>query len=234
MIFMNLKLPRKSVWVLEDDLDLQSIYSELLTFRFDLKFFDTVSGFAHALTHEPRKPDLLIADLRLKDSTFTKFLETKAPLLQENSIEFFVVSTIDEEETLRKCFDYGAVDYLTKPFRNSELVVKVERFFAIPPISQAAQKSWFQINPVTLNVTLFDKSSPPLTSKEFQMMSLFQGAKDNVLDRNEIITAIWKEVRVSAKTLDVHLFNLRKKLEVADLEINFLPPNRYQLKHLSR
>jgi DNA-binding response OmpR family regulator len=62
------------------------------------------------------------------------------------------------------------------------------------------------------------------------MMSLFQASGESEVSRTTILEKIWGNVTVSAKTLDVHLFNLRKKIAEVGLEIVFVQPSSYQLK----
>lgn len=214
----------KSLWVLEDDTDSQDILSDLLASDYKLKFFDGVEPFSKALSSD-EKPDLVLADLRLGNQNFNDWLSSGPKRL---NVPFIVVSAVDDQKTLRELFEAGARDYLLKPFRASELMVKIERALSGNQESPK-QKMLYRLDNLGLKIVVGDRQSAPLTSKEFQLMSLFLDAPDNRLLRTDIVQKLWNGVRVSSKTLDVHLFNLRKKTEVVGLKINFIAPLAYEV-----
>ena len=58
-----------------------------------------------------------------------------------------------------------------------------------------------------------------LTLKETKLFTLFTGAPDKTLTREDINNEIWNDTIVHPKTLDVHIYNLRKKLKDHNLRI---------------
>jgi DNA-binding response OmpR family regulator len=85
------------------------------------------------------------------------------------------------------------------------------------------------VDPTSLTVTRGNRCSLVLTPKEFQIVALMHQAPNCRLSREEMISRVWGTVTVSAKTLDVHLFHLRKKLAPLSLDILFVPPQSYRL-----
>ena len=53
----------------------------------------------------------------------------------------------------------------------------------------------------------------PLTSKEFEILSLLFLNKDKVLSRDEIFMKIWGQAAFESRTIDMHIKSLRKKLK---------------------
>lgn len=51
-----------------------------------------------------------------------------------------------------------------------------------------------------------------LTFKEFKILGLFINTPEHSLSRQNLISSLWTDVKVGPKTLDVHLFNLRRKI----------------------
>jgi len=95
----------------------------------------------------------------------------------------------------------------------------------------AAQKlNGLSIDPVTFTACCGELKSRPLTSKEFQILNLLRQANQHSLSRGELVRGIWGNLKVSANSLDVHLFNLRRKIHPLDLEILFRSPNIYTLR----
>ena len=58
-----------------------------------------------------------------------------------------------------------------------------------------------------------------LTSMERRILDLFLNAPGRCVGRNELILEIWGETHVHPKTIDVHLYNLRKKLQLQNMTI---------------
>ncbi len=208
-----------SIWVLEDDPGSRFVYAEVLSLRYNLTQFPTIKDFSSALRQARRSetlPDLVVADLRLPDESFLTFMDGVEGRELMTEIPFIVVSSVDDIDALRFCFNHGAVDYITKPFGRSELVVKVERFF-----SNSGGINDVVVDLTTLSVVFSKVRSESLTSKEFQIMSLLQQNGSRGLSRSDIIGAVWGQVKVSSKAFDVHLFNLRRKLAPLGIEIRF-------------
>lgn len=222
----------KHIWIIEDEPGAQFVYQEILDIRYHVRMFSDTESFSSALDSfdaQETKPDLLVADIRLPGESFLNFLSSSD---NRNRLKFpfIVVSSVDDLDALRTCFAYGAIDYLTKPFGKGELIVKVERFFTERHLPKASpQQIGIQIDPTALRVCRNAVWSPLLTSKEFQILTTLHQAKDCMLSRDAMVAHIWHDVRVTSKTFDVHLFNLRKKLQSLGVEIQFNPPNYYRL-----
>lgn len=216
-----------SIWVLEDDPGSRFVYAEVLALRYNLSQFGSVKEFAEALRTaraSNSKPDLVVADLRLPDDTFLNFMDNGEGKELMQGVQFVVVSSVDDIDALRFCFSNGAVDYITKPFGKSELVVKVERLF-----SSNGGTNDVSVDLTSLSVVFGKARSESLTSKEFQIMSLLQQNGSSGLSRAEIVGAVWGTVKVSSKAFDVHLFNLRRKLAPLGIEVRFSDVGGYVL-----
>lgn len=216
----------KLIWIIEDDPSSRFVYDEILGIRYRLEFFPTISEFAkHFESKSAVLPNLLIADLRLPDGTFIDYLLQRDEL-HSITFPFIVVSSTDDLDILRICFEEGAADYLTKPFSRALLVAKVERLLAMVPNTRGASKD-LVVDPISLEVR--SKSGKPvkLTARELQILTLLTRAKGNALDRKSIFKAVWGETNVVEKALDVHLFNLRKKVAHLGVEIRFKPPSSF-------
>ena len=214
----------KTIWVLESDPVYQKLYDEVLGHRYALRVFSCPTAFEHAFEEKSDCPHLFFAELKLHAGSLISFLET-APFARGPAIPFIVASAIDDTEIVRLCFKKGARDYLTKPLARSELIVKTERIF-----NEQRSRESFAIDPISLRVTRKGQSSLPLTSKEFQILTTLRQATEQTLTREELVYRVWNAVRVGSKTLDVHLFHLRKKLLPLRIEIVFRSPNSYSVR----
>ena len=221
----------KLIWILEDDEGSKFVYQEILEYRHRIKFFSHIEEFDKSAQspYEENKPDLLIADLRLTDGNFLTYLHRRVKNNSPLNIQFIVVSSLDDLDVLRKCFEYGALDYLTKPFTKNELIIKVERFFSQSEKSPLPQSDSFIINPNNFTVTLDQQTFVHLTSKELQILTYLNRSINKIATRDELQKKIWDQVSVTNKTLDVHIFHLRKKLSPLGLKIEFHPREGYRL-----
>ena len=233
------KASTKSVWILDDDVGVRFVYQEVLGNRFSLRMHNSLRELADSLSDLKSgaisAPSLMLADLRLPDGIFLDRIQFEPfQSFFSQNIPFVVVSSTDDVEILRKSFDLGAEDYLTKPFKGSNLLVKTERILnkaSLPKetLPSLHSNETLSIDSVTLTIAIGENRSQSLTSKEFQIVSLLNQARFNSINRDELMTRIWGSVKVSTKSLDVHLFNLRRKLATLGVEVLFVSPGSYKL-----
>lgn len=119
--------------------------------------------------------------------------------------------TLDERIT---GLQRGADDYLCKPFALAEVVARLQalirrRYGQSNPI---IEHSLVKFDPNQRKVFLAD-AEVPLTTREYNLLSLFMHNKDRVLTRSAIEEKLysWDE-EVSSNALEVHIYNLRQKL----------------------
>lgn len=196
----------KLVWLLEDEEGCRFVYKQTLDHRYRTRYFESLKDFSEAmiLTSKENYPDLIVADLMLTDGNFLNFL-TDAKDSKVMDIPFIIVSSIDDIDALRFCFKEGALDYLTKPFKKNELIVKVENI-----LSGSSRFNSVEVGHKT--VKLDGKEVENLTSKQMQLLGLFMNSSDRSITRVQILEKVWGKTNVHPKTVDVHLYNLRRKL----------------------
>ncbi len=214
------------VWILEDEPSAQFVYSEILSSLYELRFFNKISEYVEAAKLSPQ-PDLLIADIRLAEENFLAFLGTDAAFHAVQS-PFIVVSSLDHLDSLRQCFNEGALDYLTKPFTRNEIIVKVERILKQTRDARPRPEDRIILEPTTLRVKWGDQDAK-LTAKELQIFSILHLARGTAVARKKIQAEVWGDVKVSNKSLDVHVFHLRRKLAKIGLEIQCDPAQGFRL-----
>lgn len=209
---------KKNIWILEDDEGARFVYDEVLSKRYEIKFYLDLKSLKDDLT-EFKKPDALIADLRLPDGTFLD-------LFKENifsKFPFIVVSSMDDLDTLESCFNEGASDFLAKPFNGNELVYKLNRLL------EKAGDDRLKIDTLSKKIILSEGKEIQLTPKEMHVLFLLKKDNNAPKARSEIIKEVWGGVTVTGKTLDVHMFNLRRKISQLEWTIKFIEPDKYCL-----
>lgn len=198
----------KKLWIIEDLKDLQPIYSEIFSeARYQIRFFETFKDFSSAYRDEKNHPDLIIADIMLEDGHFFKLLNDSDMTL---NTPYLVISSSDSIESFENAFAAGAIDYILKPFNQNEIKAKVDKH--LDYIEEKLIESSKSLKALNLDLSLF-------TNKEIKIIESFNMTDDKTLHRNDIVKLIWKNIAIHPNTLDVHIYNLRKKLKRFDYGI---------------
>jgi len=167
-------------------------------------------GLIHASNHPP---ELIILDLGLPDKDGLSVLQE---LRQWHTNPIIILSVQKEEETIIKALDSGANDYLTKPWRNGELLARIRSALRSTIgedgeiILQAGQLEIDFNNRTVKRKGEFIK----LTSTEYNLLALFAKNEGKVLTYEFVLRAIWGPGFIrQSQYLRVFVAQLRKKIE---------------------
>lgn len=117
--------------------------------------------------------------------------------------------------------DVGADDYLVKPFEFDELTARMRALLRRPKIALEVNLQGAHITLNTAKHSVEKKGKEiKLTSKEFAILELFLRNKNQVMHRDKIIAHVWDfNYDTFSNIIDVHIKNLRKKLQGKDEDI---------------
>jgi DNA-binding response OmpR family regulator len=121
----------------------------------------------------------------------------------------------DETETKVELLNLGADDYIAKPFSFDELVARINAVLRRP---EQALPSVLTIRDITLDpakhtVTKGGKEVS-LTLKEFSLLEFFMRHPNEAVKRETVLDHVWSfDFPAFSNVLDVHMKNLRKKLD---------------------
>ena len=120
--------------------------------------------------------------------------------------------------------EYGADDYMTKPFNILEVKARIRSIFRRASLASAAsapqreEQRIIKDGDIEINLdnrsTLVRGMEIELTSKEFDIMHLFMSSPGKVFTREQIGSIVWNnEALGDMRTVDVHIRRLREKVE---------------------
>ena len=199
--------------IVEDDVDIADILENYLQAAgFDTKRFHDGNGVVDWV--KSNAPALVILDLYLPGKNGLIICE-QLRIFSEVPI---IITTAKIEEVDRLIgLESGADDYVCKPYSVKEVVARVKanlRRLSVQPCSTEA---------LTLDSNSFCLSYQTqvikLTTIEFSLLHLLYSNPSRIYSRAQIMDLVYQDYRdVSDRTVDSHIRNLRKKLNVLSLE----------------
>ena len=169
-----------------------------------------------AIAHVNRaNPDLILLDLGLPDMDGQDVCRT---IRQEHTTPIIILSARSEEVDRVLALEFGADDYLVKPFGMRELVARIKavarRTSGVASESQANQQLLGPIRIDRRSQRVFvDEVEVHLTPKEFDLLAYLATDPGAVYRRSDIMNEVWDTNWYgTTKTVDAHVAALRKKL----------------------
>lgn len=138
----------------------------------------------------------------------------------KNNIPVLILTAKSEVEDKVLGLDYGADDYLTKPFATNELLARIR---AITRRSESFNDNSLTLGNTKLNRTTFELSTPTntilLTSKEFQIMEMLLLNHNQIVQSESLLDKIWA-YEGDISIVWSYISYLRKKLVILNADIN--------------
>jgi DNA-binding response OmpR family regulator len=197
--------------VVEDD----SSISELLTLYLSREGYAVAAASDGARGVElagSERPMLVILDLMLPDMSGIDVLKA---IRGFSSVPVIILTARDADQDKILGLELGADDYMTKPFSPGELVARVRAVLrrAAPPGESGVQAlGGIEVSPEE-RVARVDGSPVDLTPKEFDLLHYLLVNRGIALSRERLLEEVWGySYYGDARTVDVHVGQLRKKL----------------------
>ena len=161
------------------------------------------------------KPDILLLDVMLPDGSGIDFCRE---LRATSAVPIIMVTARTEEVDVILGLEFGASDYVTKPYRLRELIARIRavlrRSGAEPASDVIMSIGEFRIDTIRRSVVR-DGVELELSRKEFDLLALFASRLGQVVTRDECLDEIWwGRDLADTRTLDTHVKRLRQKLEI--------------------
>ena len=169
-------------------------------------------------------------DLVLLDVMLPKMdgIQVCQRIREQSNVPIIMLTAKGEDMDKILGLEYGADDYMTKPFNVLEVKARIKSIFrrTTQPVRVEEKKTVrvhdMEVNLVNRSVTLGGKDIR-LTAKEFDLLQLFIQNRGKVFSREAMLETVWKyDYMGDARTVDVHIRRLREKIERVPSQPEFI------------
>ena len=163
---------------------------------------------------EPEKYDMVLLDLMLPK---LDGMEVCQRIRAVSDVPIIMLTAKGEDIDKIMGLEYGADDYMTKPFNMLELKARIKNIFRRLDNAKGkasvtvAKVDDMMVDFISRSVTIAGREVN-LTAKEFDLLQLFISNKGVVFEREKLLELIWKQ-KGDLRTVDVHIRRLREKIE---------------------
>ena len=210
-------MERKKILVIEDDADI----AELMDYNLSRDGFVVKaagSGEEGLTLAESFRPDIILLDLMLPGISGLEVCRRLAAKQPTRSIPVVMVTAKGDESDVIVGLEMGADDYVTKPFSPKVLVARVKAVLRRSNDrpgdagDDIVVREGLAIHPGRREV-IVDGASIPVTSTEFNVLLFLARRPGWVFTRSQIVDAVkGDDYPVTERSVDVHIFSLRRKL----------------------
>lgn len=198
--------------VIDGDPDLRSVLDRSLSEDGHERVWCTTGAEGIEVARRDR-PDLVLLEQTLPDQSGADVCRALARCASTCDIPFVFVTAGSSELDRIRGFELGAADYVVKPFSPRELVLRVRAVLRRRRVK--APGTWVEFGSVRIDPGAFrawvDGVELELTLLEFKLLFALYENRDRVQTRAELLKSVWG-VRITERTVDVHVKRLRDKL----------------------
>ena len=158
-------------------------------------------------------PDLIVLDLMLPG---LDGLEVCRRLRAEGGAPIIMLTARSTEEDRLEGLDLGADDYVTKPFSPRELAARVRA--VLRRVHDSGEEPAIRVGGLVVDLARHqvtaDGATVDLTPREFRLLAVLARSPGRAFARSELVErAFGTDSEALERTVDVHVVNLRRKLE---------------------
>ena len=229
---MELDEAMQKILVIEDDANIR----ELVAWNLSEEGYQCIcagDGREGVEAARREKPDLFLLDLMLPSLDGFEVIRTLR--VEGVSTPIIMLTAKTEEADKVISLEFGADDYITKPFGVRELKARIKAVLrryrqeeamssGFPAGADTVQENVFVIEDLIINVPRHEVTAAGegivLTLKEFELLRTLAENRGRVLAREQLLDNIWGyEYPGETRTVDVHIRYLRRKLGEAGRHI---------------
>ena len=204
-----------TVLVVDDDPNVREVVSRYLSRDGHrvIQRANGIDGLEAALTHHP---DLVVLDLMMPGLDGLQVCEQ---LRRRSTVPVIMLTALGEESDRVVGLEYGADDYVTKPFSPRELALRVagvlrrSRHQSLPAASETPLADGDLAIDMAARTVTKGGSALQLTIREFDLLAFLLAHRGQVFTRAELMERVWGWTFGDESTVTVHVRRLREKIE---------------------
>ncbi len=159
--------------------------------------------------------DLILLDVMLPKMSG---IEVCQAVREKSDVPIIMLTAKGEDMDKILGLEYGADDYMTKPFNILEVKARIKTILRRADAGKEAPKMEITAGDITINIntrSVISHGEPVnLTVKEFDLLNLFMSNIGKIYSRDELLETIWGFDYIGDfRTVDVHIRRLREKIE---------------------
>ena len=204
----------KTVLVIEDE---EAIRSVIRAFLEDAGYtvVQAADGEAGVAQFRACRPDLVLLDVMLPKMSG---IEVCQAVREKSDVPIIMLTAKGEDMDKILGLEYGADDYMTKPFNILEVKARIKSILRRTGAKSEAPRLTLTAGDITINLgnrsVQAHGQAVNLTVKEFDLLNLFMSNPGKVYSRDELLETIWGFDYIGDfRTVDVHIRRLREKIE---------------------
>ena len=179
------------------------------------------------------KPTLVVLDVMLPG--MTGFDVCRRLRASNNQVPVIMLTAKDDDIDKILGLELGADDYLTKPFNPRELIARVKAILRRNNLKKRTEEVIIKVGDLTINMqrreVTVDGKLVFLRTQEFELLRVLAEETGRVYSRDQLLYLAWGyDFAGQTRTVDVHIAQLRKKLEASSVQIETVTGFGYKLK----
>jgi two-component system, OmpR family, phosphate regulon response regulator PhoB len=220
----------RKILVVEDESDV----ADLLTLNFRKAGFKTsmaADGASGLQKAREDRPDFIVLDLMLPKMSGLEVCKILKNDAATSHIPILMLTAKAEEIDRIVGLEFGADDYVTKPFSPREILLRIRAILRRGEAPGESLKAGpISIDPARHEVRINGKQVR-LTSLEFKLLQTLMQRRGRVQDRDRLLNEVWGyESVIDTRTVDTHVRRLREKLGKAGDAIETVRGFGYRLR----
>lgn len=202
---------QKTILIVEDEIRIRFLLRDYLL-KDGFVIYEAENGLEALKLYTEKKIDLIILDIMMPIMDGITVLEK---IREVSTLPIILLTAKSEEEDKLQGYEFGADDYMTKPFSPKVLVAKVKALLkrTRTDIDSSSQDyNGLTINKLSREVKL-NNEPLSLSPKEYELLVYLTTNESIALTRNNILDHVWGiDYYGDIRTVDTNVKRLREKL----------------------
>ncbi|MCL2414239.1 MAG: response regulator transcription factor [Bacteroidales bacterium] len=165
------------------------------------------------------KWDIILLDIMLPDIDGLELLQYAR--FKKNHTPILALSALNETDDKVKALEYGADDYLSKPYHFKELIARIQALTRRVKQNYDESSNVLSCDNLTLYVdehrVVRGEKEIKLTLQEFKLLKYLLENKNRIMSRTQILNAVWGyNYDTNTNVVDVYISYLRNKIDITN------------------